>query len=139
MRVVVDASVVAKWLVTEEGSDAAVRLLDSELIVPDLMFAEVANLLWKKCQRGEMDPATAQIAMSWLVRFPLAIHASAPLAEAALTASRELGHPAYDCFYLVLARLSEAPLVTADRRFHARCQAADAHEWSGRLRLLGTD
>jgi predicted nucleic acid-binding protein len=138
MRVVVDASVVAKWLVPEEGTDAAVRLLDSELIVPDLMFAEVANLLWKKCQRGEMDPPTAQIAMSWLVRFPLAIHASAPLAEVALTTSRELAHPAYDCFYLVLARQSEAPLVTADRRLYARCQSPDAQAWGSRLRLLET-
>ena len=29
----------------------------------------------------------------------------------------EIGHPAYDCIYLALARRLGAPLVTADMRF----------------------
>lgn len=44
---VVDASVVVKWLVTEEFSDEAARLLNggSTLVAPELVFAEAANAL----------------------------------------------------------------------------------------------
>jgi hypothetical protein len=46
--VVVDASVVIKWHVPEIHSDAALRLLRDDgpaLHVPDLLFAEVGNIL----------------------------------------------------------------------------------------------
>jgi predicted nucleic acid-binding protein len=37
------------------------------------------------------------------------------LAELALKIAEELRHPAYDCFYLALAKETNARLVTADR------------------------
>ena len=36
-----------------------------------------------------------------------------------------LGHPAYDCFYLTLARRRRAKLITADRRFAAALERVD--------------
>ena len=32
----------------------------------------------------------------------------------------DLGHPAYDCYYLALAMQGQYPVVTADARFHDR-------------------
>ncbi len=41
---VVDASVVIKWVVQEEGSDAAVRLIGGpSLIAPDLLIPECVD------------------------------------------------------------------------------------------------
>ena len=57
---VIDASVAAKWLLPEDGSDQASALLGDELLVPDLLFAELANIFWKKQMRGEIDTATAE-------------------------------------------------------------------------------
>jgi predicted nucleic acid-binding protein len=37
---------------------------------------------------------------------------------------------------MVLAGRVDAPLVTADRRLHARCRAADAGPWHDRVQLL---
>ena len=54
---VVDASVVIKWHVAEIHADAALRLLEDDapaLHVPDLMFPEVGNILWKKIRRGDL-------------------------------------------------------------------------------------
>ena len=50
MRLVVDASVAVKWLVEEEGSASAERLLegDHDLHAPRLMVPEIANALWRK-------------------------------------------------------------------------------------------
>ena len=54
MKVVVDASVAAKWLVDEEGSDAADTLLDGsfELFAPRLMASEVGSALRHKVRIG---------------------------------------------------------------------------------------
>lgn len=66
MSVVVDASVVLKWFVPEAGSDAASRLLASEdrLEAPDLLFAEIANAIWKKVLRGQLTRAESQLLVS---------------------------------------------------------------------------
>ena len=137
MKWVVDASVAAKWLAPEPDSPLAEALLDDELIVPDLLFAEVGNILWKKQLRGEMDAAATQIGARWLLQVPVQVHDSAGLLADALALALQLQHPAYDCFYLALARRVDAPLVTADRRLHARCHAVDAVELGERIRLLG--
>lgn len=136
MRWVVDASVAAKWLAPEAGSPLAEALLDDTLIVPDLLFAEVGNILWKKQQRGEIDAAVSLLSARWLMQVPMQVHDGAGLLADALLLAQRLQHPAYDCFYLALAQRVDAPLVTADRRLHARCHAADAVGWAERVRLL---
>ena len=49
MSLVVDASVAVKWLIAEEGSDFANRLVElgDDLHAPRLMASEVANALWR--------------------------------------------------------------------------------------------
>lgn len=55
--VVVDASLAAKWIVNEEGTEAAVNLLerwageDFLVAAPCLIFVEVANALYKRVRR----------------------------------------------------------------------------------------
>ena len=134
---VIDASVAAKWLLPEDGSDQASALLGDTLLVPDLLFAELVNIFWKKQRRGEIDAATANAAARWLMQAPLQVHPCAGLTADALSLSIRLAHPAYDCFYLALARRSGCPLVTADRRLVERCQRADATDLTAGLVLLG--
>ena len=57
MRLVVDPSVAVKWLVAEEDSDAADRLLagDDDLHAPRLMASKIANALWRKTRTGEIE------------------------------------------------------------------------------------
>lgn len=125
-RWVVDASTAAKWLAPEPESIPAEALLGETLTVPDLIFAEVANVLWKKVGRGEMDPATAAAAARWLRQVPLRIVECGALLQEALALSLRLDHPAVDCFYLALAMRGEGRLVTGDGRLAARCRRDDA-------------
>ena len=136
MKWVVDASVVAKWIAPETDSPLAEALLDDELIVPDLLFAEVGNILWKKQLRGEMDATAAQVGARWLLQVPMQVHDSASLLIDALGLALQLQHPAYDCFYLALAQRIDAPLITADQRLHRRCHDVDAARLGKRVRLL---
>ena len=137
MKWVIDASVAAKWLAPEPDSPLAEALLDEDLIVPDLLFAEVGNILWKKQLRGEMDAAATQVGARWLLQVPLQVHDGASLLADALALALQLQHLAYDCFYLALAQRIDVPMVTADRRFHARCHEVHAAGWGVRVRLLG--
>lgn len=139
MKWVVDASVAAKWLAPEPESLLAQHLLDDELIVPDLLYAEVANILWKKQMRGEMEVSTSSAAVRWLLQLPLQIHAGTSLMMEAVSLAQRLRHPAYDCFYLALAMRTSSPLVTADRRLFERCQQADASDLTAQVRLLTAD
>lgn len=134
--VVVDASVAVKWLVAEAGTDTALALLGDELHAPDLIHAEVANILWKKQLRGEIDPELAAYSAEVLTHVQMQIEACATLLIDAVALAVRLGHPAYDCFYLALAQRMGVPLVTADKRLAARCQPSDTPDLGGFVRLL---
>jgi predicted nucleic acid-binding protein len=123
---IVDASVAIKWLAPEEGSDLADRLLtERELAAPDLIFAELANAIWKKRLRGEIVATPPS-----LDRFSQYFEVIAPCQSLAVRAAElaiELEHPAYDCFYLALAEQFDTVVVSADQRLSNRL-AGTAHE-----------
>lgn len=118
---VVDASVVIKWHVTEVHSDGALRLLRDDapaLHVPDLVFSEVGNILWKKFRRGDLTEEQAR-GIGHLVAFaPLAVHSSAPLLEAALEIALRTERTVYDSLYVALAVQLNCRLVTADEKLY---------------------
>src|SRR6266700_2051236 len=64
--VVVDASVAAKWFLpakgetlTDEALDLLRRYVSGEIrfVVPDLFWAEVANIFWKAIRQGRWSQA----------------------------------------------------------------------------------
>lgn len=129
---IVDASVAVKWLLDEHGSAAAdLVLAHGGLGTPDLLFAEVANVLWKSWRRGDfvqMPDGLARLANCFQRVTPCA-----QLLTSAAALAVALNHPAYDCFYLAMAIAEDEPLITADRRFFEICQGTP-HE--SRLRAL---
>lgn len=116
-RLVIDASVAIKWVVTEEGSSDAVALLSgAPLCAPDLMMAECANILWKKVARGELSAQVATLAARALEHAAVELHPMRALIERATQLAIDLDHPAYDCIYLALAQANGWQFVTADKR-----------------------
>lgn len=120
MTLVVDASIAAKWFVAEDGREQALQLLDlPDRQAPDLIVAEVANVVWKKAVRGQVTDAQARAICSALPRYFDSLHASERLVESAIAIALALRHPLYDCLYLACALRLGAHLVTADRRLIA--------------------
>jgi predicted nucleic acid-binding protein len=116
---VVDANVVIKWHVHEVHSDAARRLLQDDAPVPhvpDLMFPEVGNILWKKIRQGELTEDKARGIARLVAVAPLEVHASAPLWEAALEIAVHTGRSVYDSLDVALAVQMDSRLVTADEK-----------------------
>jgi predicted nucleic acid-binding protein len=114
---VIDASIAVKWVVDEEGSAEALRLLQrSRLIAPELLVAECANILWKKVRREELSGEEALLAARLLQSADLELTSTRSLMEPATRIAIELDHPAYDCIHLALAAERDCPFVSADER-----------------------
>jgi predicted nucleic acid-binding protein len=117
-KVVVDASVAAKWLVTESLSDKALTLLggSDDFIAPDLFLPEVGNILWKKARAGDLTPAMASERFRALQSMGVALVPSAGIADRALAIALEYRRTVYDALYLALAEAEGCRFVTADER-----------------------
>jgi predicted nucleic acid-binding protein len=133
VRIVVDASVALKWVVSETGSDSADALLDQDLIAPVLWLVEAANALWRRARIGDITVEQAIMRLSDLRKAPVTSLAMEPHLDRALNLATEIGHPIYDCLYLALALRHDTHVVTADRRF---ASAANVSGLTDRVRLL---
>jgi predicted nucleic acid-binding protein len=119
-RFTVDASFFIKCFVQEIHSDTVLAFLSQghELIVPDLFFTEITNVLWKKVQRHQMETDDVQYALELLLQMDFIVLPTKPLVDLALEISLHHGCSAYDATYLAAAIESSSFLVTADRRFY---------------------
>ena len=128
MRLVVDASVAVKWLVTEDGSDMARALVagGDDLHAPRLMACEIANAVWRKARLGEIERSDAGAMMESVREMPVRWNAEETVAADAARLALALDRPVYDCIYLALAHRIGAVVVTADLRF-ARALAPTEH------------
>lgn len=117
-RFVVDASVAAKWFLPETQAQAAARVLrgNHELLAPDLIWAEVGNVFWKKWRRGEISREVARDLLRDFRRFPLEITPSQALLDAAWSIATDSGRSVYDSLYVALADIRTCQLITADRK-----------------------
>lgn len=133
---VVDASVAVKWYLCEPHSEEALSLLDEKdlLVVPDLLFCEVASALCKRTRKGEIDREEAIEWQDELAHVPLLVEASHLYATTALRLALETGRTPYDSLYLALALGCHGVLVTADEAF---CRALERSEYGDHVRWIG--
>jgi predicted nucleic acid-binding protein len=115
---VVDASVAIKWFIPETGTADALRLRQSQgaLHAPEFLSIEIANILWKKCRRGELSRADADAILAQLPTLPLTRHPEGPLLAAAFDLAERAQRSVYDCLYLALAVQLGGQMVSADER-----------------------
>lgn len=139
---VVDASVGVKWLelfAKEPLVPEALELLARrthrkvDMLVPDLFWLEVGNVLWKAVRKNECTPDDAKKGLSLLEHQALQTISSQPLIEPTLEIAIRYGRSMYDSVYVALARLSGSELVTADERLANALAAHLPVKWLGAI------
>lgn len=121
---VIDASVGLKWVLPEPDAAAALALRDrlretgAPAHVPDLFWAETANVLWRltRSPGGGLEPDEARGVLGTLGQAPLITTAVEPVAGRALEIACGIGVTVYDATYIAVAELRGARLWTADAR-----------------------
>jgi predicted nucleic acid-binding protein len=122
---VLDASVAAKWLLpaANEGLlDQANRLAalhvkrELQLLAPDLIEAEIGNVLWKAVRRRRISAANAETSLRDFIALGIATIPTSELLEQALQIAVAYDRSFYDSLYVALAVSTKAELITADER-----------------------
>lgn len=122
MRVVVDASVIAKWVLPAAGgeepdADRALAILDGirsgglEVLQPPHWLAEVAAVVVR------LAPSLAADVLDLLDAMELPEVAEVAVYRRAASLAAALDHHLFDTLYHAVALAHDATLVTADERY----------------------
>ena len=123
--IVVDSSVALQWVLPEEGASIAERLMGRpDLVAPDILLIESANVLAKKVRAGDANMAGAYAGLKLISDTVPVLDVTVDLLEDAIRLSVELVHPLYDCCFLACALRRNAQLATRDRRLASRMSEA---------------
>ncbi len=127
---VIDASVACRFLLVEDLSDKAERVLrgflmgELDLVAPELVTYEVGNSLWKAVGQGILDQAEAKKVFSYFLG--LGLTSNDELEEdqhiEALVLGVRLRATYYDSAYVALSKHTGATLLTADDTFYEKAQ-----------------
>jgi predicted nucleic acid-binding protein len=124
-KVVVDASVAAKWVlpdVDEPFYREALRLADSftagriEFIVPDLFWIEMGSVLWKAKRSSRISSREFQESLAILDSQEFKSAPTKPLLTRSLSIAVEFNRSVYDSAYIALAEANFTVMVTADEK-----------------------
>ena len=122
---VVDACVAAKWLLPAAGEallDQANHLIERHvrrellLLAPDLIEAEIGNILWKAVRRNRLRPADATNSLRRFTELGIQTIPTSGLLDRSLQIAIDCDRSFYDSLYVALALATETELITADER-----------------------
>lgn len=123
--VVVDTSIVIKWIIKESDSDIAMALLADwtntavAVIAPAILAYEVTNALYQRVRREEITILQAQQLLStvFLSDITILFSQSQHISTRAIELAHRFRLPAtYDAQYLALAESQGCELWTADTK-----------------------
>ena len=114
MTVVIDASTVVAAIVDggATGRWAEHILARRDLVAPHLMMAEATNALRRAELAREISRDAAALAVRDVVDLPVELYPFEPFAARVWSLRRTI--TAYDAWYVAIAELLDAPLVTLD-------------------------
>ena len=141
---ILDASVAAKWFLPsadEPYSAEAYRVLEDyvsgrfPLMVPDLFWPELGNILWKAVRSRRISRKTADESILAATGIGIPTAPSFTLLEEAFAIASAHDRTVYDATYLALALVSKKTFLTADERLANAVAARFPMRWIGALVL----
>lgn len=139
---VVDASVAAKWCLPaaqESLVSQAAQLLyshsrgDLRLLVPDLFWAELGNVLWKAVRSGRTSRTEAISGLALIRDLNFPASAAGDLLQLGLEIAFAHDRTVYDSLYVALAVQSGSVMITADEKLANALAAHLPVKWLGSI------
>jgi len=121
MRFVLDCSVTMPWLLKNEPTGYAEKILKhlekGEALVPFLWHLEVGNVLLSAERRKRLLEAESERFLHWLSELPVTVDSQPPAMALSRVVSlgREQNLSSYDAAYLELAMREGTSLATVDK------------------------
>jgi len=117
MIVVLDASAAIEIALNKEnGNRFRELLLQSELVLaPDTFPSEVTNTFWKYGSYSDLPLDKCTKGIDYCLDLVDDYINTKNLCREVFSESIKMGHPAYDLFYLVLARRNNAYVMSKDK------------------------
>ena len=118
---IIDASILASFLIKDEFYDLSEKFLREhagELKAPDIIIAEVANVIWKHIVVVRRIPSNLVddlIDLFYVLVTTIEIYDSLPLLKDAFKISIDVKISIYDALYIALSLNSRDKLATFDR------------------------
>ncbi len=125
-QIVLDASVAAKWFLTEAGADKATDILEggASVAAPALIAVEIAAAITRRHRVGELPEAQAELrlaeARDLFGSTAIVLVDDIALLPRASEIAIALKHPLQDCLYIACAEKLGVDLITADPKFLER-------------------
>lgn len=95
-----------------------------KFLAPDLIDAEVGNVLWKKVRLQGLEEADARRILAEFRALPIVTVPNAALIQDAFDLAVAHGRTVYDSLYVALSERERCRFVTADERFANAVSAA---------------
>lgn len=121
-EIVIDSSVAVKWFVPQPNSGKAQELLNayqnSELLLlaPDLIYAEVGNVIWKMSRFQNLVQTDAIAVLEAFRTIEFLITPSSVLLQEAYRFAAMYERTVYDSLYVILSLRRKCPFITADEK-----------------------
>ncbi len=118
---VLDSSVLAKWVLPEPDSGDALDLISEalgqggHLIALDFAYPEVANAIWKWHRQGLGSLADAEQCLVSLLRAPIHVEPVSRFLESAFGIATKYDRAIYDALFVAAARELGLQGITADQ------------------------
>lgn len=124
MIYILDASVILKWFIDEEGTEEALAIKrqyefgEIDIVEPDLLIYETANVLRYNKYFSESAIKTAVKSLyDMRIKF---LTPSVSVMDYAIHISLKTNLSIYDCVYASLSMKLSSSLITADKKLHSR-------------------
>jgi len=129
---VLDTSVILKWFLQEDGTEAAESYLQRLLLgqaivfVPSSLFYEFGNVLWVR-RRDELTLESSLAIWQRLKQLPLNVVDWNELFPEAISLAYQHEIAVYDAAFVRLAQIKGCDLITADQKLIQR--TTDTYAW----------
>ena len=132
MILVLDASAAVRICLDVRGRKLAPAVQEAEIVLaPSLFVAEVVNTFWKYCNAGQLSRPEGERGVGAALGLVDEFAPMEAFSMEALDAALLMKRPAYDMFYLVLARRNSATLLSADRTLLEGARRLGVRTWEG--------